>query len=192
MLFRATQWDGLADGTITLAFRRQKRPTTKAGGTLRTPAGVLAIDAVAEISDDDLTDADARRAGHASLDELRAALGPADPERRLFRIEFHHIGDDPRIALRNDAALTPDELAAVVARLDRLDRAAPEPWTRPFLRAIADHPEVVSTELAALVGFERAPFKLNVRKLKGLGLTESLAVGYRISPRGVAVLRSLE
>ena len=38
------------------------------------------------------------------------------------------------------------------------------------------------------VGRDTLAFKANVRKLKGLGLTESLAVGYRLSPRGVAVL----
>ena len=53
-----------------------------------------------------------------------------------------------------------------------------------MLRAIEAAPAVVSTELAAAVGMERPPFKLNVRKLKGLGLTESLEVGYRLSPRG--------
>jgi hypothetical protein len=32
---------------------------------------------------------------------------------------------------------------------------------------------------------------LNVRKLKHLGLTESLGTGYRLSPRGEALLDSL-
>jgi transposase len=35
---------------------------------------------------------------------------------------------------------------------------------------------------------ERHPFKADVRKLKELGLTESLEVGYRLSPRGRALL----
>ena len=35
------------------------------------------------------------------------------------------------------------------------------------------------------------PFKLNVRKLKALGLTESLEVGYRLSPRGKSLLHRL-
>jgi hypothetical protein len=34
MLFRKAQWEGLADGSITVAFRYQKKPTVKAGGTL--------------------------------------------------------------------------------------------------------------------------------------------------------------
>jgi len=34
-------------------------------------------------------------------------------------------------------------------------------------------------------------FKRRVRQLKELGLTESLEVGYRLSPRGRAVLKDL-
>jgi hypothetical protein len=60
------------------------------------------------------------------------------------------------------------------------------------LRLIADNPGVVSTDLAPQVGMERPPFKLNVRKLKASGLTESLEIGYQVSPRGRAVLRALE
>jgi ribosomal protein S19E (S16A) len=40
-------------------------------------------------------------------------------------------------------------------------------------------------------GRERHPFKTDVRKLKELGLTESLEVGYRLSPRGQALLERL-
>jgi len=35
------------------------------------------------------------------------------------------------------------------------------------------------------------PFKTDVRKLKNLGLTISLPVGYRLSPRGEAYVRRL-
>ena len=43
-------------------------------------------------------------------------------------------------------------------------------------------------DLASALGYETAWFKTNVRKLKALGLTESLEVGYRLSPRGRAFL----
>jgi predicted transcriptional regulator len=49
----------------------------------------------------------------------------------------------------------------------------------------------VSTELAKALGAERFAFKQDVRKLKELGLTESLEVGYRLSPRGEAVVHKL-
>ena len=52
-------------------------------------------------------------------------------------------------------------------------------------------PPVEFVELAADLGVERPAFKLNVRKLKGLGLTESLGTGYRLSPRGEALLDPL-
>jgi hypothetical protein len=45
-----------------------------------------------------------------------------------------------------------------------------------------------STKLADAIGLERFEFKERVRKLKALGLTLSLDVGYRLSPRGEAFL----
>jgi hypothetical protein len=52
------------------------------------------------------------------------------------------------------------------------------------LEVIAASPGVRAADLAARLGRETAPFKLDVRKLKALGLTLSLEVGYRLSPRG--------
>ncbi len=69
-----------------------------------------------------------------------------------------------------------------------MDRAADEPWTRATLDLIASRPGEVSTELAGEFGVPRDLFKRRVRRLKELGLTESLKVGYRLSPRGRAVL----
>lgn len=43
---------------------------------------------------------------------------------------------------------------------------------------------------AAELGRERLPSKADVRKLKMLGLTESLEIGYRLSARGRAYLAS--
>jgi hypothetical protein len=47
---------------------------------------------------------------------------------------------------------------------------------------------VRAPELAAELGRDTPSFKRDVRKLKELGLTESLDIGYRLSPRGVAVV----
>jgi hypothetical protein len=60
------------------------------------------------------------------------------------------------------------------------------------LRAIGAHEGERAVELAARFGRDKLPFKLDVRKLKELGLTESLRPGYRLSPRGRAVLAALE
>ena len=188
MLFTKRFWDGLGDGSITLAFRRWKRPSVKTGGALRSPGGYLAIDSVEIIGEEDLDEAQARRAGYADLAELRKELGPPAPDRALYRVAFHLAGPDPRDVLRADDTLTDDDVADLRKRLDRLDRAAPTPWTDATLRAIAAQPAVVSTTLAEQLGIERPAFKLNVRKLKALGLTESLEIGYRLSPRGAAFL----
>ncbi|MCU1501617.1 MAG: hypothetical protein JWM12_971, partial [Ilumatobacteraceae bacterium] len=83
-----------------------------------------------------------------------------------------------------------DDLEALRARLARLDRG--RPWTRSTLRLIERYPGVVSTALARHAGMDRAAFKLDVRKLKELGLTESLDIGYRLSPRGEALLRAID
>ena len=62
------------------------------------------------------------------------------------------------------------------------------PWTREVLQLIAGQPGVRAPDLAASLGRETPSFKRDVRKLKELGLTHTLPVGYEISPRGRAYL----
>jgi hypothetical protein len=185
MLFRPADLAAIAAGEVTVAFRRWKRPMAKAGGTQQTPVGVLAFDAVDRV--DDITPADARRAGFADPAAAWAML--RNREGDLYRIVLRLAGPDPRIALREDAALSEADRAEIGARLARLDRASTHgPWTEATLRAIADAPGTRAADLAERFGRERLPFKADVRKLKALGLTESLEVGYRLSPRGRAYL----
>ena len=193
MLFPKRVWDGLVDGSVTVAFRYWKRATVKAGGTQMTPVGVLAIDAVERVAMRAITPADARAAGY----DTRAAL-VADvaryrrPGTALYRIAFHHAGEDPRRALREDDHVSERELQEIGARLARLDRSSRHgPWTRAVLELIRDNPATLAADLAQRRGRETLHFKADVRKLKTLGLTESLRVGYRLSPRGRAVLRRL-
>jgi hypothetical protein len=190
VLFRSRFYEGLASGGITVAFRRWRRPSVRAGGTLITPAGVLGIDAVEAIGETDITERDARSAGFPSRAEVLAELGAV--EGTLYRIRFHRAGDDPRIALRRQARLGDAQIADVGERLARLDAASPRgPWTRQVLALIAARPAVRAGDLAATLGRDTKTFKLDVRKLKALGLTESLEIGYRLSPRGRAVLERL-
>lgn len=193
MLFPKRFWDGLADGSVTVAFRYWKRPTVKAGGTLVTPAGVLGIDAVERTSAGAITAADAHAAGYESRAALLRDLARhRRPGTVLQRVAFHHAGEDPRRALREDDRLGDKELAAIRARLARLDRSSRHgPWTTAVLELIRDNPGVLAADLAARRGRKRLDFKADVRKLKALGLTESLRVGYRLSPRGRAVLPQL-
>jgi hypothetical protein len=85
-----------------------------------------------------------------------------------------------------------DEIAGLSARLARLDAMSRRgPWTRRVLGLIARRPGARAADLAASTGVETKWFKGNVRKLKALGLTESLPVGYRLSPRGRVLLRAM-
>ncbi len=181
----------VAAGEVDLAFRRWNRPTVKSGGTVRTPIGMLAIESVTVVDDPaTITDADARRSGAPDAAAVRAEL--ARREGTIYRVEFSLGGADPQVTLRETDRLASDELAQLRAKLDRMDqRAADGPWTRSTLQLIADRPEVRAGDLADAVGRERLAFKADVRKLKALGLTESLLVGYRLSPRGRAVLDRL-
>jgi len=182
---------GLADGSVTLAFRRWRNPAAKAGGRQRTPVGELAIDSVTPVELDDVTETDAVAAGYRDRAELVAELARFG-HGTLYRIELHLSGPDPRLALRERADVSDDEWQEISARLARLDRASRHgPWTGTVLRLIAERPAVRAPDLAASLGRETQPFKTDVRKLKEMGLTESLDVGYRISPRGRTVLDRL-
>jgi hypothetical protein len=181
MLFARRLWDGIVDGSITLAFRRWRSARAKAGSRHRTPFGVVEIVSVEVV--DDVSDAEAVRAGFPDRAALSTALrGSGD----LYRVEFRWVGEDPRIALRERDRLSDEEWRELEARLTRLDRRGP--WTVELLRLIDTHPGVRAPDLAASLGRETLPFKRDVRKLKELGLTESLRVGYRLSPRGRAWL----
>jgi hypothetical protein len=184
VLFRQDVLRRIGEGEVTLAFRRWRRPSVKAGGTLRTRVGVLAIDSVEVVDESEVTESDARRAGAESRESL---LREGQLERPLYRIEFRLAGPDPRIALRERVDISPAERADIDARLSRLDAASRHgPWTRKVLGLIAERPGTRAPDLAASVGRETAPFKADVCKLKELGLTESLRIGYRLSPRGRA------
>ena len=187
MLISRKHLDRIAAGEIDRAFRRWKRPTVRTGGTLRTAIGLLAIDSVEPITDADVTEDDARHAGFESREALFAFLPVRDEQ--LYRIRLRTGGVDPRAALREQANLTQDDVRDLHARLAHLDARAPDgPWTAATLAAIAAAPGTRAADLAESLGRERLPFKADVRKLKALGLTESLEIGYRISPRGQALL----
>ena len=184
MLLRKETLEGIARGEIDVAFRWWTRPTVKAGGSLQTQVWRLAIRSVERTTLAGVTVEDARRAGFATKAALAKAF-PRKPGSRLYRVEFALAGPDPRIALRERAELNDEEAETITARLQRMDRSsAIGPWTRSTLDLIAERPETRAGDLAEQLGQERLPFKANVRKLKALGLTESLEVGYRLSPRG--------
>ena len=190
MIFRQQFLDGIRSGRITIAFRRWRRPSVKAGGKLLTAAGLLHIRNVIPITIGSILEADARRAGYESRQALVEELNE-QTDGKVYRIELGALEADPRIALRKSVPDS-DGLDALAARLGRLDaHAGGKPWTVKVLETIAAHPAVRAGDLCGMVGQEKMVFKLNVRKLKALGLTESLEIGYRLSPRGQILLRRL-
>ncbi|MGH3452066.1 MAG: hypothetical protein ACRDQW_15375 [Haloechinothrix sp.] len=161
------------------------------GGAHRTAVGVIAIDAVDIVRLRDITAAEARRAGWATRAELLEFLRKKS-EGKVYRIGLHYAGPDGRAALLEQTDLTPDELADIVHGLSEMDRRSKRaPWTREYLELIEARPAELALDLARSVGRERLPFKTDIRRLKELGLTESLRVGYRLSPRGKVVLDAL-
>jgi hypothetical protein len=177
---------GVADGSVRLAFRRWRRQDVRPGQVFTTAAGLVRVDEVTVVAAEEITDEEARLSGWGDADRLRRRLAA---EGETYRIELSYAGPDPRIALRESADLTDSEVAELDRRLERLDRASSHgPWTMHYLRLIREHPQRRAPDLAAMVGRETAPFKIDVRKLKNLGLTESFPVGYEVSPRGQAYL----
>lgn len=177
------------DGSVTLAFRRWRKQDVKPGAEFKTAAGVLRVGAVGVVDAGAITDEEAVLAGHRDADSVRKRLAGEDGW-PVYRVTLSWAGEDPRIALRNDDRLTAEDVAAIDVRLERLDRASSHgAWTMRTLELIRQHPQRRAPDLAAMEGRETAPFKIDVRKLKGLGLTISHPVGYEISPRGMAYLQ---
>ncbi len=186
MLIRPAELDAIREGTVDLAFRRWTTARVLAGTRLRTAIGLVEVTSIDVTTIEAITSSDAQRAGSDSLKQLVAFL-QEHPERPVFRIGLRYAGPDPRLALREDADLSDDDRARLAARLSRFDRASNRgSWTSPVLELIATRPGVRAADLAGVLGIETAVLKRDVRKLKELGLTESLEIGYRLSPRGQA------
>jgi len=195
LLFQKRFHRGLADGGITLTFRRWAKPRVKPGGRYRChPIGVLEVDKIERIRIGDIPTRDATKSGFASRDELIAYIqsgpgGAIDDATELFRIELHHAGEEDRVDIALDDHLSASDVAAISAKLARMD--AKGEWTETTLRLIEAHPRVAASKLAKRLRRETLPFKVDVRKLKRLGLTQSFEVGYDVSPRGREYLKAI-
>jgi hypothetical protein len=186
VIFRQEFLDGIREGRITVAFRRWRRPSVKSGGTLLTAVGLLNIRDVSQVRLESISQADARRAGYDGREALITELTERT-EGEIYRIDLGTLEADPRVALRKRRVSDAD-LNELIVRLERLDaRSSGTPWTRRVLDLIHANPAKRAGDLCDMMGQDKMSFKLNVRKLKALGLTESLEVGYRLSPRGAAL-----
>lgn len=192
MLIKRAVLDRIEAGDIDLIFRKWRKPTVKAGGQLRTAIGMLDIVAVDRIPKSRITPVDADRAGFESKAALVRELD-SRTEGAIHRIEVAYGGEDPRIALRENAALSAEDIDEIRERLARLDDASKRgPWTTTFLHLLDENPHVRAPDLAAGLGLDKPTFKNDVRKLKALGLTISFSPGYELSPRGKAYLATLD
>ena len=190
MLLRTALLERIVRREVSLVFRRWKRPTVRTGGSLRTALGVLRILDVSAVEESDIPEPDAAAAGYASRAALLADLGSRTGQ--LYRIAVEHGGADPRIALRQQDDLSEADAEALLRRLERLDAKAPAgPWPLRVLTEIEANPGVAAQVLARRLGSGKDWLKPQVRKLKNLGLTVSLTVGYELSPRGRAALKRL-
>ena len=186
-MIRPAELTAIKHGEVDLAFRRWEQPRVRVGTRMRTAVGVVEVTSLEQVSVSSLRATDARRAGAPSLAALRSALDH-HTDRPVFRVGLRHAGADPREALR-ETVPDAEEIGRIRDWLDRLDRASSTgAWTRPTLEIVDRSPGVRAPDLAAALGRETPDFKRDVRKLKEKGLTESLAIGYRLSPRGEAVL----
>jgi hypothetical protein len=140
---------GVADGSMSLAFRRWRKQDVQPGATFRTAVGVIRVDAVEPIDPAAITDADAALAGHKNADAVRKRLA-GDDTLPTYRVRLSYAGEDPRVALRNDDRLTDVDVSAIDAKLERLDRASSHgAWTMQTLDLIRRHPQVRAPDLAA-------------------------------------------
>jgi len=83
MLFRDQTLAAIALGEVTLAFRRWKRPTVKAGGRVRTASGVVLIGGIAVVEN-----------SIAPRTLFRAVVETPDVGRRVFLNEADVLWGD--------------------------------------------------------------------------------------------------
>ena len=188
MLFKQKDLQLIKTGEIKLAFRKWKARKAKEGSLIKTSTGELEILTVDEIEESEISENDAKASGFNSKKDLLEILQKRE-EGSLYKIALAYHGEDPRIALRNQSEIFYHEFEQLKTKLEKMDaRSKSGSWTFEILRAIHKNPEIRAADLARLTGREKDWLKPNIRKLKNLGLTISLEVGYRISNRGEAFL----
>lgn len=191
MLLTNGQRAKIASGEMTLTFRAWTRPQVAAGSAYGFDDGrQLFVESISQVPARTIDDAQAMHAGEPSAAAMRAMLN---------KVSRRTISDEDliyRIAFRLEPVTStkaPLEPGTIVDKLARMDaRSSNGPWTREYLRMIADNPRLGAKHHAARLGRETLDLKADVRKLKALGLTVSYEVGYGLTPLGEQVLRVLD
>lgn len=192
MLFKDIHLSGIKSGRITLAFRKWQKASVKIGSLLHTSIGLVEIRKIETVNENDITDKDARNAGFSGKEQLIKSL-PRSGTGTIFKISVGYHSADPRIKLREQTNLSEQQFSDLKHKLERLDnRSRQEHWTMKILLTIKDNPNLHAIGIAKLTGFEKDWLKLNIRKLKNLGLTISHHVGYELSPLGKIFIEKLK
>lgn len=189
MLFKQKHLEGIKAGTISIAFRKWKKLTVTAGSLIKTSVGVIKIISTKEISLNEISDSEANQAGFTSAQALTQLL-ESQKEGLIYKIEVAFDSEDPRIELRESVTLDEEEFETLKTTLENLDKFSKVgKWTTKTLQVIKENPKMKAADLAVKAKKEKEWLKLNIRKLKGLGLTISHEPGYTLSPRGEEYLR---
>lgn len=191
MLIKSVHLHGIKSGTIKLAFRMWEKPRVKEGTLLKTFIGLVKVTRITRIEEGQITKKDIRDAGFENMEQLLNSLQQSDGG-NLYKIALRYHAEDPRIKVREQKTLTDSAYAELKNTLVRLDKNSRQGmWTKKVLLAIQNNPHLKAAEVAKLTGFEKQWLKLNIRKLKNLGLTISHEVGYELSPLGKAFVKKL-
>jgi len=186
VLIKVATLRAIAQGDVDLVFRRWASPRATVGRRIRTAVGELSVEAIDKVRQSDITDAEAIRAGMTDKKAVLASL--RGRQGSTYRVKLRFAGADRRDALREQADLDAAARAELETKLKRMDSRADKAWTKRVLAAIEQQPETRAADLAAALDMPRDVFKRRVRKLKELGLSQSLEVGYALSPRGRALV----
>jgi hypothetical protein len=190
MIFKLNQLRGIKSGKIAHAFRRWEKPNVKTGSTMKTAVGVICVTDIEPVKENSITKYDATKAGYESVDLLMKDLNKGTVG-TIYRVKLKYISEDPRLALREKTDLTDGEYQKFKTKLERLDKTR-GPWVMKVMKLIKQYPERRAAELAEIMQMDKLDFKVNVRKLKNLGLTISHEIGYSLSPLGEVIMERLQ
>ena len=181
MQFTNRNSEQIRAGEVNVSFRNWRRPHVKVGGVYRLrPHGAVRVTGLRTVRIEQIDAADAACAGFACAAAVAAFLRlPATAT--VTRVAFELVDE---ALLKQCPQL---DVAEVLRRLHAKDRRSASAWTASVLTLIRANPATRAADLAPALGWDTPTFKTNVRKLKALGLTQSLPTGYRLTALGEQV-----
>ena len=157
---------------------------------MKTAVGVIRVTDIEPVNESSITTADATKAGYENVELLRRDLNKVTTG-TVYKVKVKYQSEDPRLELRETTDLSEDECQKLNTKLGRLDKTR-GPWVLKVLKLIKQYPERRAGDLAEIMQMDKLDFKVNVRKLKNLGLTISHEIGYSLSPLGEIVMERLQ